>query len=731
MIYEVIVDISTSQTDKVFDYKGEDIEVGSRVAVPFGNRTIEGFVVGQKEASDVPPQKLKSIQRQLDDFTAINLDMLDLCAYMRKKNHLRLVDALRLAIPSEMRQNRIAPLVKRKAKLNGLLTEEQIFATLSKTAKTQRAALEYIKQNGDTLTELLNKKFGSSITKTLLQKGLIEVYDVTIKRKPYKTVQDKSLSHTLTLDQSAVVEKITTETDKKFLLWGVTGSGKTEVYMTVIEYFVKQGKTAIMLVPEISLTPNMLKLFRGRFGDTVAILHSGLSAGERYDEWLRLKRGEAKIAIGARSAVFAPLTDIGVIIIDEEHDSSYFSDSNPRYDTREIAEYRCKQNGCNLVLGSATPSLESFYKARQGEYELLTLPERINKMPLPEVSIVDMAAESRAGNNDIFSRELTEELTRVVNEGNQAILFLNRRGYSSFVMCVKCGYVAKCPDCDVSLTYHKDDGLLKCHYCGRRFNMFTKCPKCKSEYVKQGFVGDQQVEARLKQLFPDVKVLRMDADTTQTKDGLVKILDAFSKREAQILVGTQMLAKGHDFPFVTLVGILNGDQSLYHGDYLAAEKTFQLLTQVAGRSGRDKQSGKVILQSYNPRHYCLQFAAKQDYAGFFNREINMRQAAEFPPFCVIVRILYTGEQSQPCIDLLNKHYDDIEKLSAQNPDDFLFLQKMRCPVKKLQGKQRFEIVMRLTCDAAEDTINKVYGITDSLKNDKVTVFTEINPQNLN
>ena len=730
MIYEVIVDISNSQVDKVFDYSGEFVPVGSRVAVPFGNRLVEGFVVNQKEKSLVDPKKLKSIERVLDDFVAISPQILQLCKFVCKKYHLRMVDALRLAIPSEMRANRIAPLIKRRAKLSDLLNKEEVLSKVKATAKMQRALVEYLIAEGDTNTEVLSKRFGYSALKALKEKGLIEIYDVTVLRKPYKLVANTRVNHTPTDDQNNAINAITAQIPGKYLLWGVTGSGKTEVYMSVIQKVVNSGKTAIMLVPEISLTPNVLKLFRGRFGDTVAILHSGLSSGERYDEWMRLKRGDAKIAIGARSAVFAPLEDIGVVIIDEEHDSSYQSDSNPRYDTRDVAEYRCLQNGCSLVLGSATPSLESFYKAQKGEYTLLTLSQRINKMPLPEVSIVDMTEETRDGNNDIFSRELLAELQRVVQEGNQAILFLNRRGYSSFVMCNKCGYVAKCPDCDVSLTYHKEDNLLKCHYCGRQFRVFENCPKCKSPYIRQGRVGDQQVEARLKELFPDVKVLRMDADTTQTKDGLIKILDAFSKREAQILVGTQMLAKGHDFPYVTLVGILNGDQSLYFSNYLSAEKTFQLLTQVAGRSGRDKQSGKVVLQTYTPRHYCLQYASRQDYMGFFKREINLREASEFPPFSVVARVMYTGEDAQTCIDLLNRHYADIEKLQESYSDAFLFLQKMRCPLKRLQGKHRFQILMRLTTKDSESVLKNIYDIVDKTTEDKVTVFTEVNPQNL-
>lgn len=730
MIYEVIVDISNSQVDKVFDYSGEGIAVGSRVAVPFGNRQIEGFVVNQKETSTLASSKIKSIVKELDDFVALSPQILELSRFVCKKYHLRMVDALRLAIPSEMRANRITPLVKRRAKLSDLLKKEEIFSAISSRAKSQKALVDYLMEQGDINTEVLSKLFGYSALKALQEKGIVEIYDVTVMRKPYKSVVDKRVLHKPTEEQQKAIDAITGATPDKYLLWGVTGSGKTEVYMSVIQKVVDSGKTAIMLVPEISLTPNVLKLFRGRFGDTVAILHSGLSSGERYDEWLRLKRGDAKIAIGARSAVFAPLDNIGVIIIDEEHDSSYQSDNNPRYDTRDVAEYRCRQNGCSLVLGSATPSLESFYKAQKSEYKLLTLSKRINQMPLPEVSIIDMTTEVREGHNDIFSRELLSQLKRVIEEGNQAILFLNRRGFSSFMMCNKCGYVAKCPDCDVSLTYHKEDNLLKCHYCGRQFHVFDKCPKCKSQYIRQGRVGDQQIEARLKEHFPDVKVLRMDADTTQTKDGLIKILEAFSNREAQILVGTQMLAKGHDFPYVTLVGILNGDQSLYFSNYLSAEKTFQLLTQVAGRSGRDKQSGKVILQTSTPKHYCLQYASKQDYLGFYKREINLREASEFPPFSVVARIMYTGEEPQRCIDLLNRHYSQVEQLNQKYEDAFLFLQKMRCPLKRLQGKHRFQILMKLSTKDAESVLEDIYKIVDENTEDKVTVFTEVNPQNL-
>ena len=389
-----------------------------------------------------------------------------------------------------------------------------------------------------------------------------------------------------------------------------------------------------------------------------------------------------------------------------------------------------KQNNIPLVLGSATPDIGTYYKAENGQIEMLKLTKRANNSNLPSVEVIDLRQELANGNRSILSTKLYSEMEENLKNKKQTILFLNRRGYSTFVMCRDCGYTVKCKNCNITMTYHLKNNKLKCHYCGRQFRVFDNCPKCKSPYIRQGRVGDQQVEARLKQLFPDVRVLRMDADTTQTKDGLLKILDAFGKREAQILVGTQMLAKGHDFPYVTLVGILNGDQSLHYDNYLAAEKTFQLLTQVAGRSGRDKRQGKVILQTYTPRHYCLQYAARQDYLGFYKREINLREASEFPPFSVVARVMYTGEESQRCIDLLNRHYADIEKLQNTYPDGFLFLQKMRCPLRRLQGKHRFEILMRLSNACAEEILETIYKIVDKNTEDKVLVFTEGNPQNL-
>ncbi len=732
MIYSVIVDMSSSEIDRIFDYKGEGYEVGSRVYVSFGKKVTEGFIIAEKQTTDCPQDKLKEIIGKVDDFVAVSPELLSLCDYMRTNYHLRYVDVLRLFIPAEMRKSRVHALSRYQVSLVEGVDVGQAITTLKKSAEKQKELCLYLQKNGATLTTELSRTFSSATWQSLQKKGIVTVVPVTVNRTPYSQLQvEKPHRHVLTPAQQNAVNTVLNNSDGKFLLHGVTGSGKTEVYLNVIENTVANGKTCIMLVPEISLTPMMLKQLRQRFGENVALLHSGLSAGERFDEWLRLKKGEAKIAVGARSAVFAPLSNLGAIIIDEEHDSSYISDFNPRYNALDVAEYRAKQNSCALILGSATPSLISFYRAKKGELKLISLPERVNKRQLPTVEIVDMAQETRAGNKGIFSTLIKQRLEQTLANGKQAMLFLNRRGYSSFLMCTHCGYVAKCADCDVSLTVHREDNELKCHFCKRRYKMLTHCPECHGTKFRQGKTGTQQVVELLSHLYPDVKVLRMDADTTQTKESHGKILSAFANGEAQILVGTQMIAKGHDFPNVTLVGILDGDQSLYYSDYLSTERTFQLLTQVAGRSGRDKASGTVVLQTYTPTHYCLQLASKQDYLTFYNREINLREASKFPPFAEIIRILYTGEKEKDCIDLLTEHFAQIDQLKQQNADAFYYLDKMRCPLQRAEKKYRFQILMKLNNNALSQLLPLIYAVADSIKNKNVQVFVERNPQNMN
>ena len=511
------------------------------------------------------------------------------------------------------------------------------------------------------------------------------------------------------------------------LLHGVTGSGKTEIYLSLIADCLKQGKTAVFLVPEISLTPQMLAELRSRFGKNAAIMHSGLSAGEKFDEWWRLRSGEAKIAVGARSAVFAPLENLGVIVIDEEHDSSYQSETAPRYNTFDIANLRAKHNGCKLVLGSATPSVETYKRAKEGEFNLIPLKKRVNQRPLPEIVIADMRKEVRRGNNTAFSFALQSEIEECLAKGNQAILFLNRRGYSQTVICRDCGYVAKCESCDVSLTYHKDEDCLKCHYCGARYKMLRGCPECGGTHLSYAGTGTQRVEAELKNRFPSARVLRMDNDTTSGKEGHFRILKEFGEHRADILVGTQMIAKGHDFPAVTLVGILDADMSLHFSDYRSGERTFQLVTQVAGRSGRAEEKGKVVLQTYDPENEVLRYAIAYDYEGFYEHEISLRAASLFPPFSKIVRVLVSGEDDKKTVEALRGVYEGLNALKENNPEAFLFFNKMRSPVGRIQNKFRYQVLMRL---AENSVLPQIYQICAGNKSRDVLVSVEENPGSL-
>ena len=471
----------------------------------------------------------------------------------------------------------------------------------------------------------------------------------------------------------------------------------------------------------------MLAQLRARFGSLAAIMHSGLSAGERFDEWWRLRTGEAKIAIGARSAVFAPLENIGAIIIDEEHDSSYRSETSPRYSTVEIARMRAEYNGCKLILGSATPSVESFIKAREGEYGLVTLTERINGRPLPEIIIADMRRELKRGNPSNLSRALREELSKVLQDGKQAIIFLNRRGYSQTVICTDCGYVAKCENCDVSLTYHSEENCLKCHYCGAKYRMLSACPECGGNRLRYSGTGTQRVVAELGQLFPSARIIRMDNDTVSGKDGHYKILKQFSEKQADILVGTQMIAKGHDFPAVTLVGILDADMSLHFSDYRSGERTFQLITQVAGRSGRAGDKGKVVLQTYSPENYILRYAVNYDYAGFFENEVKMRKAALFPPYSLICRVMVVADRDDRALEALKNVFFAIEEIRKGDPQEFIFFNKMHSPIKKIQNKVRYQVLARLR---TEKYLPQIYEIAVKNSSDAALVYVEENPANL-
>lgn len=731
-IAKVIVDIASSNIDKIFDYiLDEPLAVGQRVLVPFGNRKIEGYIISIVNESSLDESKLKHIIAPLDPGAVITTEQLSLAEFMKNRFYVGYADCIRLFLPPELRSGKVSDVFKTIIKPKNVTEIKAYSETLKKNATAVRGLIEFLVDNFNGVEQsFLNKKFGSAPLKRLKELDLIDVDYLHVNRIPYNDEITTKKEVILTPLQQKAVDTILSDIHGKYLIHGITGSGKTEVYMNVIKSVLNQGKSAMVLVPEISLTPQVLMNFRARFGEQVALLHSGLSAGERFDEWKRILSGDAKIVIGARSAVFCPITNLGVIIIDEEHDSSYFSESHPRYVTSMVAENRAKYNNCMLILGSATPSLVSYSKALNGEYKLIEMLERVNGQTLPAINIIDMGREVRLGNNGIFSNALQVELEKCIKAGNQAILFINRRGFASFVQCRECGWVAKCPDCDVSLSLHKEENVLKCHYCGNKFRVFNECPECHSDNIKYGSIGTERVVEEIHKLFPDVKVLRLDNDVTKTKDAHKNILAKFRAKEAQILVGTQMVAKGHDFPSVTLVGILETDLALYQSSYLATEKTFALVTQVAGRAGRADKNGVVILQSYSPNHYVYQMAKNYDYLAFFKKEINIRQVTKFPPFSVIVRILLTSEENNLAIQALKVYYNNVLSLKDKYPNAFIYLNKMKSPLSRIMKKYRYQIIMRLEPEFEQKVVNELFDIDRENKQKNVQSFIEVNALDL-
>ncbi|WP_347550398.1 primosomal protein N' [Pseudalkalibacillus hwajinpoensis] len=494
----------------------------------------------------------------------------------------------------------------------------------------------------------------SLVSKSILKEEEVELYRDPYKGRSFKTSAPLELTDLQQQVISPILESIEIEKHETFLIHGVTGSGKTEIYLQSIHRVLEQGKEAIVLVPEISLTPQMVTRFKSRFGSEVAVLHSGLSRGEKYDEWRKIHRKEVKVVVGARSAVFAPFTNLGIIIIDEEHEGSYKQEENPRYHARDVAIKRGEQYRCPVVLGSATPSLESYARASKGVYKLLELLKRVNKQEMPSVSIVDMREELRSGNRSMFSNELYDKLKERLEKKEQTVLFLNRRGYSTFVMCRDCGFVVECSHCDISLTYHKINGTMRCHYCGHEEKFPTKCPECESEHIRFFGTGTQRVEEELTKILPEARVVRMDVDTTRRKGSHEKLLNQFGEGKADILLGTQMIAKGLDFPNVTLVGVLAGDAMLHLPDFRASEKTFQLLTQVSGRAGRHLLPGEVVVQSYTPEHYSIEMAADHDYQAFYQREMVTRKQFGYPPFYFLAMINVSHEELTKAVDVTEK-----------------------------------------------------------------------------
>ena len=706
-IANVIIDINHSNVDKTFDYDavGLDLKVGHRVLVPFGkgNKPVEGFVVGigkQNFSGD-----RKAIVRVLDPYPALIPHQIALAKWMQERYGCLLCEALRLMIPAQMRGSRVKD--KTQLIVRSLMDGQNTAGIMDsiKNAPKQEQIMMLLSQAGrisqKDLCQLIPN--ASNAVKSLERKGFVALELSVIRRNPYRSVEQCMEDVIIpTAEQQACIDEIISALNHNggsFLLFGVTGSGKTEVYLRSIAHCIDQGKSAIMLVPEISLTPQMVQVFRQRFGDNVAVLHSQLSIGERYDEWKRIREGKVKVVVGARSAVFAPVDNLGLIIIDEEQEQAYCSESHPRYTAAEVAHYLCSDLQATLVLGSATPDLETYYAAEQGKYRLMTLPERIQKRPLPEVTLVDMRQELLHGNRTIFSGVLYQEMKRCLDANEQMILFINRRGYSTFVMCRGCGYVFECKNCDISLNYHKVTNSMRCHYCNTEEPVPKTCPSCGKPYIKFFGIATQQVEEQVKALFPNAKAIRMDFDTTRTKDAHLDLFMRFKRKEAQILIGTQMIAKGLDFPDVTLVGVIAADAALHFPDYRSEERTFELITQVAGRAGRDQLKGRVVIQTFSPTHPAILFAAHQDYKGFYQYAIQQRRASLFPPFSCFVRLLFTGEEEKTkfCAQEIFQRLDlYFQKFFGKRKDvELLVFSCGPAPIAHIEGKYRHQVLIKL------------------------------------
>ena len=572
-------------------------------------------------------------------------------------------------------------------------------AELSKRNTKQIMVIDYFISNPKPIERqkiLSLLGISSSVIKSLVDKGILYESMQEVYRDPY---QDRIFEHTeplqLTEEQSVAIKPILQTIEEKrhdvFLLYGITGSGKTEVYMQSIQKVLEEGREGIVLVPEISLTPQMVNRFKGRFGDEVAVLHSGLSIGEKYDEWRKIQRKEVRVAVGARSAIFAPFENLGIIIIDEEHETSYKQEDNPRYHARDVAIERARTHNCPVILGSATPSLETFARAKKGVYQLLTLSKRMNDQSLPTVDIVDMREELREGNRTMFSRLLYDKLQDRLMKKEQTVLFLNKRGHSSFVMCRDCGYVIQCPNCDISLTYHQYQQQMKCHYCGYEAVVPTICPECTSEHIRYFGTGTQKVEEELGKIFPEARVIRMDVDTTSRKGSHEKLLTAFEEGKADILLGTQMIAKGLDFPNITLVGVLSADTMLHLPDFRSSEKTFQLLTQVSGRAGRHELAGEVVIQTYSPEHYSIELASQQDFDQFYQKEMMIRKIHQYPPFYYLALITVSHEELMKVVDVTEKIS---VTLSSRLSKGAHILGPVACPIPRINNKYRYQCIVK-------------------------------------
>ncbi|WP_138203287.1 primosomal protein N' [Haloimpatiens lingqiaonensis] len=727
----VIVDNESEQVDRVFTYGIPEkiaikVEVGLHVKVPFGrgNRVLDAYIVELYENLDKKIKGLKYVKSICEEYPLLSLKDLELIEKMKNKYICTYIECIKTIVPSGI------------IKGIGNKTNNVICLGKSLDQKFNKKPYNYIhsvveKNNGVYNKTSLSNKFSLSLSSinTMIKHGFLLQNEIIVNRynyREYECYKEKQLNK----HQKDAVETILNSSKNISLIHGVTGSGKTEIYMHLVSQMIKENKDSIILVPEISLTPQMVERFKGRFGRDIAVFHSKLSPGERIDEWIRVKNKEVKVAVGARSALFLPFSNLGLIVIDEEHESSYKSESSPKYTAVEVAELISEIQDCKVVLGSATPSINTYHRAINGEINLITINSRVDGASFPEVKVVDMREELLNNNRSIFSRELFYSIKDRLNKKEQIILFLNRRGFSTFISCRACGYVFKCPNCDISLTYHQDSSQLNCHYCGSNVKVPKECPQCGSKYVKYFGIGTERVERDIKKFFPEARTLRMDFDTTRKKNSYEYIYESFKNKHADILIGTQMIAKGLDFKDVTLVGIIAADLSLNMPDFRANERTYQIVTQVSGRAGRGVKPGKVVIQTYSPENYSIQYAACNDYIGFYEKEINLRKDMKYPPFSDILCINMSSERE----DILIKNIQNVgiylNKILV-NYDKINLLGPCPCALSKIKSNYRWQIILKgeVSIELARKIKNIIYELIKEDYNN-IRINIDINPNNM-
>ncbi len=741
----VIVNKAARALDRFFDYevphelKGK-LSIGMTVSVPFGkgNHVTEAYIVDFPEKAQV--ENLKPIIEVLNPNPLFDKKQWDLICFMKRRYFSTYLAALKTVVPYGigLSSKRVSDKVLKGSTL--AISYEDAFELLEKIrekAPMQTRIVELLMQNEFVANSDIQMILGctAAAIRSLEKKGVIKSLEIEVFRNPidYNKIK-RTLPLLPTEDQQKAIDRISSSltTFNVFLLHGVTGSGKTEVFLQCIEKVLKMNKTAIVLVPEISLTPQMIQRFAGRFGEQIAVLHSHLSLGERNDEYKRIKSGEAKVVIGVRSAVFAPLENLGLIVVDEEHESSYKSQTVPAYHAREIAAIRAKQHNVPLILSSATPSIESYYKAQTNKYELIHLKNRANQQAtIPDVSIIDMRQELIDGNRSLFSQRLKEEIQKNLIDKHQTILFLNRRGFATFISCRSCGYVVKCPRCNIALTYHKNRDFLTCHYCGYTQKNVSICPECNSQYIRHFGTGTQKVEEELHNLFPEASVLRMDMDTVSAKNSHQRILEQFESEKTDILIGTQMVTKGLDFENVTLVGVLAADISLNLDDYRANERTFDLITQVCGRAGRGVYTGRAVIQSYAPENSVLQLAKLQDYNAFFNEEITLRRSLMYPPFCDLLTIVFSSYNDSAVTQCTKRMASELQNTLSE-VENVEILGPSPCSLYKMNNKYRKRILIK--CKLNDRIMNVVANCATnhykSKENHFVNISIETNPAHI-